>query len=45
MLRAMSMTLQPFAKYSSDILECHFSWQAQCLVMLEGDSCCYPGCK
>ena len=29
----------------SDILECHFSWQAQYLVILGGDSCCSAQCK
>ena len=23
----------------------HFAWQAQCLVKLEGDSCCSAHCK
>ena len=25
--------------------ESHFSWQAQCLVRLKGDSCCFVQCK
>ena len=31
-------------KFRSDILERHFSWKGQYLVMLEGDSCCYAHC-
>ena len=23
----------------------HFEWQAQCLVKLERDSCCFPHCE
>ena len=41
---ALYMTFQPFSENFSDILECHFSWQAQYLVMLEGDSCCSAHC-
>ena len=32
------MTFQPFSSNFFHILECHFSWQGQYLVMLEGDS-------
>ena len=35
--RALEMTLQPFSANFSQILEDHFSWQAQYLVRLEGD--------
>ena len=46
--RALEMTLQPFSAFSanlSQILEGHFSWQAQYLVSLEGDICCSTHCK
>ena len=33
--RALEMTLQPFSANLSQILEGHFSWQAQYLVRLE----------
>ena len=33
--RALEMTLQPFSANVSQILEGHFSWQAQYLVRLE----------
>ena len=34
-----------FQRFFSEILECHFSWQAQYLVRLEGDTCCSAHCK
>ena len=43
--RALEMTLQPFSANLSQILEGHFSWQAQYLVRLEGDICCSTHCK
>ena len=43
--RALEMTLQPFSANLSQILEAHFSWQAQYLVRLEGDICCSTHCK
>ena len=43
--RAWEMTLQPFSANLSQILEGHFSWQAQYLVRLEGDICCSTHCK
>ena len=38
------MTVQPFAKFSSDILEHHFSGEGQCMVMLENDGGCSALC-
>ena len=43
--RALEMTLQPFSANLSQILEGHFSWQAQYLVRLEGDTSCSAHCK
>ena len=43
--RALEMTLQPFSANLSQILEGHFSWEAQYLVRLEGDICCSTHCK
>ena len=43
--RALEMTLQPFSANLSQILEGHFSWQAQYLVRLEGDICFSTHCK
>ena len=33
-------TFDPFSEIFSDMLQCHFSWQAQYLVRLDGDTCC-----
>ena len=43
--RALEMALEPFSANLSQILEGHFSWQAQYLVRLEGDICCSTHCK
>ena len=43
--RALEMTLQPFSANLSQILEGHFSWQAQYLVRLEDDTSCSAHCK
>ena len=32
-------------KFVSEILENHFAWQAQYLVMLEDATCCSAHCK
>ena len=37
---ALEMTFDPFSEIFSDMLQCHFSWQAQYLVRLDGDTCC-----
>ena len=42
---ALELTLQLFSANSSLILECTFAWQAQYLVRLEGDACCFGHCK
>ena len=34
-----------FSANFSLILECTFAWQAQYLVRLEGDACCFAHCK
>ena len=36
------MTLELFSPKCSQILECNFAWQAQCLVRLEGDAYIAP---
>ena len=43
--RALEMTLQPFSANLSQILEGHFSWQAQYLVRLEDVACRSAHCK
>ena len=42
---ALEMTFDPFSEIFSEILPCYFSWQAQYLVRLEGDTCCSAHCK
>ena len=42
---ALELTLQLFSANFSLILECTFAWQAQYLVRLEGDACCFAHCK
>ena len=37
---ALEMTFQLFSRNFSEILENHFAWQAQYLVMLEDATCC-----
>ena len=39
------MTFHPFSANFSEILDGHFSWQAQCLVSLDYDTCCSAHCK
>ena len=41
------MTFDPFSEIFSEmlLLQCHFSWQAQYLVRLEGETCCSAHCK
>ena len=43
--RALEMTLQPFSANLSQILEGHFSWQAQYLVRLEDVASRSAHCK
>ena len=43
--RALEMTLHPFSANFSEILDGHFSWQAQYLVSLDYDTCCSAHCK
>ena len=42
---ALEMTFHLFLHIFFEILPCHFSWQAQHLVRLEGDTCCSAHCK
>ena len=42
---ALEMTFHLFLDIFFEILLCHFSWQAQHLVRLEGDTCCSAHCK
>ena len=42
---ALAMTFHQFSDIFFEILQCHFSWQAQYLVRLEGDTCCSAYCK
>ena len=42
---ALEMTFQLFSRNFSEILEHHFAWQAQYLVMLEDATCCSAHCK
>ena len=37
---ALEMTFQHFSDVCFEILQCNFSWQAQYLGRLEGDTCC-----
>ena len=43
--RALEMTFHLFSANFSLILGAHFAWQAQYLVRLEGDACCFAHCK
>ena len=43
--RALEMTFHPFSANFSEILDGHFSWQAQYLVSLDYDACCSAHCK
>ena len=42
---ALEMTLHLFLEIFFDILQCHFSWQAQYLVRLDRDTCYSAHCK
>ena len=42
---ALEMTFHLFLEIFFEILQCHFSWQAQYLVRLDGDTCCSAHCK
>ena len=44
---ALEMTFDPFSEIFSEmlLLQCHFSWQAQYLVSLEGETVCSAHCK
>ena len=37
---ALEMTFHLFLEIFFDILQCHFSWQAQYLARLDSDTCC-----
>ena len=43
--RALEMTFHPFSANFFEILDGHFSWQAQYLVSLGYDTCCSALCK
>ena len=43
--RALEMTFHPFSANFFEILDGHFSWQAQYLVSLDYDTCCSAHCK
>ena len=43
--RALEMTFQLFAANFCQMLDGHFAWQAQYLVSLEGDICCFAHCE
>ena len=43
--RALEMTFHPFSANFFEILDGHFSWQAQNLVSLDYDACCSAHCK
>ena len=43
--RALEMTFHPFSANFFEILDDHFSWQAQYLVTLDYDACCSVHCK
>ena len=43
--RALEMTFQLFSANFFEILDGHFSWQAQYLVSLDYDTCCSAHCK
>ena len=42
---ALEMTFQLFSRNFFEMLESHFAWQAQYLVMLEDATCCSAHCK
>ena len=42
---ALEMTFHLFLEIFFEILQCHFSWQAQYLVRLDGDICYSAHCK
>ena len=43
--RALEMAFHPFSANFFEILDGHFSWQAQYLVSLDYDACCSAHCK
>ena len=43
--RALEMTLHLFSANFCQMLCAHFAWQAQYLVRLEVDACCFAHCK
>ena len=43
--RALEMTFHPFSANFFEILDGHFSWQAQYMVSLDNDTCCSAHCK
>ena len=43
--RALEMTFHPFSANFFEILDGHFSWQAQYLVSLDNDTCCSAHCN
>ena len=43
--RALEMTFHPFSANFFEILDGHFSWQAQYLVSLDNDTCWSAHCK
>ena len=43
--RALEMTFHPFSANFFEILDGHFSWQAQYLVSLDNDTFCSAHCK
>ena len=43
--RALEMTFHPFSANFFEILDGHFSWQAQYLVSLDNDTCYSAHCK
>ena len=42
---ALEMTFHLFLEIFFEILQCHFSWQAQYLVRFDGDTSCSAHCK
>ena len=42
---ALEMTFQLFLRKFFEMLQNHFAWQAQYLVMLEDATCCSAHCK
>ena len=43
--RALELTFHPFSANFFEILDGHFSWQAQNLVSLDNDTCWSAHCK